>query len=273
MSKGTETIEISDVKPEKLSDEVLEELIEDLDEDTAEKLAQQVHLDEMDTAEPSSKRFVSVLKDKASGLAKYVKGKYAAMKGRKTVFAEIENVKPIESGVQLVIANPSGNKNTIRLDSDSKKLANLLEYNNTRQLSDLEGGTIMIKDTRIGPESSRDSYYVPNNMSISGRIRFGIFSALHSIREKTHVRSLDMEELFDISFSGAAISMIPGFIGLLLLSGVSSPILQGLGVLLSLPFAFFMSAAVLSIGYAVWHLIILIFRAIARGDLYEIETT
>lgn len=271
MREGTETTEISDVKPEKLSDEVLEELIEELDEDTAEELARQVHLDEMDTVEPSSKTLITVIKNKASGLAEYLKEKYTKVETRKTVFADIKKVKPLGSEIQLFITNPSGNKNTIRLDSESKKLANLLEYNEARDISDLEGGNIMIKDTRTGAERTRASYYIPNNMSTSGRIRFGIFSALHSIREKTLIRSFDVESLFDASFSGMAVFMIPCFIGFLIISGASSPIIQLFGVLLSLPCTFFMSTSVFSIGYAVWHLILLVLRAIARGDPYEIE--
>lgn len=183
-----------EVNPSHLSDEVLEGLVEeaDIDRDEAMEMAEDVHFQEMDVRDPVSKNVLESGVIKSRRMWDKLEVLYGKISS-KTAKPVIENVTPNNTGVDIEINHPKLNPRVLSLSSDSVKLANLMSYHEVNDPSELEGKKLVlskISDLNKDKSIRRSSYksvdiLFPNNVSVLGKLRYKLFSALQDARSKT----------------------------------------------------------------------------------------
>lgn len=232
-----ETIEVD---PSDLSDEVLEGLVDeaDIDENEARKMADNVHLREMDVRDPVSKNALESSVIKSRKIHDKLEVLYDKISS-KTAKPVIENVTPNNNGVDIEINHPKLNPRVLSLSSDSVKLANLMSYHGVDDPSELEGERLVlskISDLNQEKSISRRSYksvdlLFPNNVSFLGKMRYKLFSFLQDARSKT--KYWVEGDPFEAT-AGLMITYVIGFILTLLVGAVGAELseLNG-GILLS----------------------------------------
>lgn len=116
------------------------------------------------------------------------------------------------------------------LDPDSDVLANLMAYKKVSNPRDLEGCKLLVTGDPI--DSSTSTVLVPHNVSVTGQLRFKLYSLTEEIWVKSNIED---DDVADSVVSGLCyllfLSPIPAGFGALIHS--SSPLI---GVLLIAPF-------------------------------------
>lgn len=104
---------------------------------------------------------------------------------KKTIYGEVDKVNSTEYGIELIVKHPDEKDRRLTFSQDSKRYANLLSYYNTTNPLDLKGEKLIKKpnnDTDNDTDNDICTYYLPSNVSLSGRLRYKMFGYLNNIR-------------------------------------------------------------------------------------------
>lgn len=273
-----ERIEVGEIDPKDLSDEVIEELKEvgSLSEEELENYRNKVELEHMETAEPNKKSLTQVISEYSattfSGLVDY----YKLFRNKKTTYVTISNVETDDDGtVVLHMEHPRIDTSKLDLDSKSKELANLMGLHKVESPYDLEGKWITVNGiSQLDPYSSHWSreYLFPHNTSFSGRLRYKSFSLVQTMREKIKIWFEEDEE--DIFFGLIMFTLfctIPGLIGSLLIFDIGGTIITAIGAVLLIPLLISATVTGLYTVILIFKLILITIWLALRSEYKEIS--
>lgn len=274
-----------EVNPSHLSDEVLEGLVEeaDIDREEAMEMAEDVHFQEMDVRDPVSKNALESGVIKSRKMWDRLEVLYGKISS-KTAKPVLENVTPNNNGVDIEIDHPKLNPRVLSLSSDSVKLANLMSYHGVDDPSELEGKRLVLskisdlnKDTSIGRRSYESvDILFPNNVSVLGKMRYKLFSALQDARSKTKywIESDPFEATaglmvaYTISF---ILTLLVGAVGVEL-SELNGGILVGIiSNALTLPFFAVLLAGVGIVAWVIMRIVMMVLYVALKGNFEGTE--
>lgn len=181
----SETIERSHV-----TDLSVQELLElgAIDEDEVEKYEERITISESrPQTTPTDRSFTETtqrwVQSVLSGSKDYVTDKVVPFfrrlvhsQTKKTMYGVIEKLNPTETGIELVVQHPDEKDSKLLFSQDSQQYSTLLSYYNTTNPLDLKGEKLIKKSNK-----NICAYYIPHNVSLSGRLRYKLFGYLSTI--------------------------------------------------------------------------------------------
>ena len=117
---------------------------------------------------------------------------------KKTIYGEVDKVNSTEYGIELIVTHPDEKDRRLTFSQDSKRYANLLSYYNTTNPLDLKGEKL-IKKPNNDTDNDICTYYLPYNVSLSGRLRYKMFGYLNNIQSLLK-RTPDVSDVKIIAF-------------------------------------------------------------------------
>lgn len=192
MSKS-ETIEVD---PSELSDEVRDSLTEELniDSDYADEYVENLKVNELVDKNPDKTGFLDSSIAKLKSLYNSVSDYF----NKNTIYAKIVDVRATENDyVILKFDHPKLNKTArCKKKPDDPMLSNIMEYHRVNNASELNKKSVPIFNPNNLLDTFTDTYVtIPNNTSLSGRIRYRIYGSIKNFRMKVPFTTKDSADL------------------------------------------------------------------------------
>lgn len=258
-----------EVDASELSDGVMKDLVEEggLDEEEAEELGEEVWFEEVDVGEPNKTGVLSYLE------ARYQNGvEIAGLIKRlfvdwKTTRAEVESVeRSYSDDLRISVSHERiRGVDSFVLDPDSDVLANLMLYKNVSNPKDLEGCKLLVLPDSF--DSRSVTVVVPHNVSVTGQLRFKMYSLVQEVREKTYSSFISNSE------KGSAdallgMTMFSAFVSIF--GAIVRSVSEVIGNLLMLPLAICLSILLFVVVYGLTRVVLWGLMALFRSDFEEL---
>lgn len=185
------TEDTQEVDPAELGKEVASELDEKFPRTERSQIKNRVHLKNLDVSNPTKKSTLNMARNKARRLANnpvsVLKEKITqldSLNTEKTVYREIEKVKPTDEGVRIMFEKSDGSKRRLLwLTDGSSELSNLVRYVGVESPAELEGTYVPMsaRPTRAG---YGELVEFPNNISLASQTRFRMYTTVRDIATK-----------------------------------------------------------------------------------------
>lgn len=258
-----------EVDADKLSDGVIEDLVEEggLDEEEAEELGDEVWFEEVDVGDPNKTGALSYLE------ARYENGvEIAGLIKRlfvdwKTTRAEVESVeRSYSDDIKISVSHERINGvDSFVLDPDSDVLANLMLYKNVSNPKDLVGCKLLVLPESFDHRSV--TVLVPHNVSVTGQLRFKLYSLVQEVREKTYSSFISNSEKGSADALLGA-TMFSAFVAIFgVIAGSASEII---GNLLMLPLAICLFILLFVVVYGLTRIVLWGAMVLFRSDFEEL---
>lgn len=255
MKEDTSTIEVD---PDELSEQVVEDLVEEgaFTREDAEECGDDVWFEEIETPDPTKRESVY------NKVSARVRGSYSSWRDR-SAFINIESVERTDSDrVQLNMFHPNHGEKTLVLSVNSSSLGNLMALAGVDNPKELEGGRVVM----IEGSWNRPELVIPENLSFYGRSKYKTYAGISHIQEKTHIKRLDEDSMFEFAMV-TLFSWIPALVGALVAD--FSVILGGIIMLPALILTILFTALIV---YGIVRFILFILGALLSGEVSEVKT-
>lgn len=219
--------EIIEVDPSEISNEVYQDLTEelDIDSDYAEKYTEKLRINELVEKNPNKSNILTSTSQKLKSGYKLIKDYW----NENTILANIVDIKVTSNDyIRLTFSHPNLNKNrSCKMEPNSSVLSNLMEYHSLDDPMKLVGKKAFIEGATEWNESS---IKIPNNTSITGKLRYKLFSVINELDVKMPFSNNRLTKQFVSSIFLNLVSLIIG-------TAISGTIVDALGksTLLGLP--------------------------------------
>lgn len=253
-----------EVDASELSDGVIEDLVEEggLDEGEAEELGDDVWFDEVEMREPRKEGLREYLSNRFDNATEFAQRLNYRYREHKTVFAEVTDVERTDNdNVRVTVMHQRSGEDSFTLSPDSVELVNLLAYHSVDSPKGLVGERILLDPNSFGGWST--TVVIPHNVAWTGKIRFGVYSFVSEINQKTKWESLgesdDPVELAFLTFFPCA--MVAAFA-----SAISGAVPSLLIDVLNLPILLWGACVAALIGFGLFRLITILVLSILESD-------
>lgn len=192
MSKS-DTIEIN---PSDLSDEVRNDLTEELniDSDYADEYAKELKVDELVDKDPDKTGFIDSsarnLKSIYTFIDDYIKSN--------TIYGKIVDIQATDNDYIVLKFNHTSMNETAscKMSPHDSTLSNIMEYHGVDNASELENKKVPIVNAKNLSETFEKTYItLPNNTSLSGKLRYRVFCGIKNAQAKTPLTGGDTFEI------------------------------------------------------------------------------
>lgn len=281
-----------EVDPDKLSQDVVDELVEQniMDEEEAENTGDEIWLNEVSEKNPDKVGIIEYTRLWCSKTIKFgskfkeemikigykldnsIKNKVNNLRKNQTIFAEVISVTPNQGSNEVCLKlshNETGQFN-ITLDPKSKEMSNLLEYKSIENPKDLEGEKLILSNS-FDVSFRKTQIVIPHNVSISGKIRFKLYSFSQELFEKTRFPSLYLESVDSLMFAHTVMFTLSG-----LVFTVGEPMLSGsilstfIGSILMTPFVLWSILFVSTATHIIFTILNVITSIILNSDYHTV---
>lgn len=196
----TDTIEID---PDELSEDVREDLEDDLDEDIAEQKAKEIRVNSMNNGTPNTISSFETIRQTFENIT----NEFDLDADKKYIYAQVKNIEPTDDDkVKFTISRKDKNEDDyIFLEKDSTQLANLVEYKNVDNVSELCGEKIPYKE--YGYTRTKERYLIPKNLSHISQLRYKTHNLILKLNNTVDILT-DIKQLDEIIIGSIALTTI-----------------------------------------------------------------
>lgn len=255
-----------DINPDKLSNDVIQSLREEdgISKQKAQEIGDNVWLEEIEPEQATKTtirdQFESIVARQKSRLSSV----FSSVIKNRTVFAEVTDVsRTRDDTVQIRAIHNQHGIVEIELAPESRELSNLLCWAHIEDPTELRDTYIPV----IKYISDKESVLIPNNVSISGQMRFWLYILTKELNKRTQIKTISKyaDSIVMSSFTMGVISILIGVLSIPLWHfGLTSAVI---GIITPvLLFATFLASTV---AYLVFRLMFLIILHILRGEFIQ----
>lgn len=173
---------------DEICDEVVESLVEEegIKKEKAEELVDEA-VEEIDAGDADKMSAFSYLEARYENLVETAGSIKDLFVNWKTTRAEVKSVERFGSDdVKITVDHARFNGvESFLLDHDSDVLANLMLYKNADNPKDLEGCDLLVLPDSF--DSYNITVLVPHNVSVTGQLRFKLYSLIREAHQKTRI--------------------------------------------------------------------------------------